>query len=257
MKALGLFGLNVPEEYGGSEVDYTTFAMIFEELSRGWMGLAGVLGTHLVLCDVLVRFGTEEQKRRFLPGLATGERRGGICLSEPNAGTDLQAITTTARRATATSYVVNGSKMWVTNGRRGKSFLLLAKTDPAAKPRASRHERVRHRKGRAGPDREPRHRQAGLQERRDLRAALRGFSGAGREPDRRRGRPGIQAGDDRPRSRAAQRRRARPGRRAGGVRRSDPLRAAAAHLRQADRASTRRFRSSWPTWRRGSKRRGC
>src|SRR5215813_1897447 len=85
MAKMGLFGLNVPEEFGGTEVDYVTFARIFVELSRGWLGLAGVIGTHLVLCDVLARFGTEDQKKRFLPGLATGERRGGICLSEPNA----------------------------------------------------------------------------------------------------------------------------------------------------------------------------
>jgi alkylation response protein AidB-like acyl-CoA dehydrogenase len=133
MKALGLFGLNIPDEYGGNEVDYTTFAIVFEELSRGWMGLAGILGAHLVLCDVLVRYGTDEQKRRFLPPLAKGEPRGGICLSEPNAGTDLQAITTTARRDGET-YHVDGSKMWVTNGRRAQIFLLLAKTNPAAEP---------------------------------------------------------------------------------------------------------------------------
>jgi alkylation response protein AidB-like acyl-CoA dehydrogenase len=114
-------------------VDATTFVRIFEELSRAWMGLAGVLGTHLVLCEVLARFGSEEQKRRFLPDLARGRRRGGICLSEPNAGTDLQAITTTARRE-AGVYRISGSKMWVTNGRHGDTFLLLAKTDPAAQP---------------------------------------------------------------------------------------------------------------------------
>ncbi len=133
MKKLGLFGLNTPEEYGGAPVDSTTFVRIFEELSRAWMGLAGVLGTHLVMCDVLARFGTAEQKRRFLPALATGEKRGGICLSEPNAGSDLQAITTSARRD-GEVYRVNGSKMWVTNGRHGNAFLLLAKTDPAAQP---------------------------------------------------------------------------------------------------------------------------
>ena len=98
MAKMGLFGLNVPEEFGGTEVDYVTFAQIFAELSRGWLGLAGITGTHLVLCDVLVRYGTPDQKRRFLPGLARGERRGGICLSEPNAGTDLQSIATVARR---------------------------------------------------------------------------------------------------------------------------------------------------------------
>jgi len=133
MAKMGLFGLNIPEEFGGTEVDYVTFARIFVELSRGWLGLAGVIGTHLVLCDVLARFGTEEQKRRFLPGLATGERRGGICLSEPNAGTDLQNISTTAARDGAV-YRVNGSKMWITNARYGNTFLLLARTDPAAKP---------------------------------------------------------------------------------------------------------------------------
>jgi alkylation response protein AidB-like acyl-CoA dehydrogenase len=133
MAKLGLFGLNTPEEFGGTEVDYVTFARIFTELARGWLGLAGVVGTHLVLCDVLVRYGTDEQKRRFLPGLASGEQRGGICLSEAGAGTDLQNISTTAIRNGA-AYRVNGSKMWVTNGRHGSTFLLLAKTDPAAKP---------------------------------------------------------------------------------------------------------------------------
>lgn len=133
MKAMGLFGLSVPEAYGGAEVDYTTFARVFEEISRGWMGLAGILGTHLVLCDVLARFGTEEQRARLLPRLATGEVRGGLCLSEPNAGTDLQAIVTTARRE-GDGYVINGSKMWVTNGRHARVFLLLAKTDGAARP---------------------------------------------------------------------------------------------------------------------------
>ncbi len=133
MKGMGLFGLNIPDAYGGSDVDYTTFAIVFEELSRGWMGLAGILGAHLVLCDVIVRFGTDDQKQRFLPRLARGEPRGGICLSEPGAGTDLQRITTTAVRR-GNAYVVNGSKMWVTNGRRAQALLLMAKTDPAATP---------------------------------------------------------------------------------------------------------------------------
>ena len=133
MKTMGLFGLNIPDAYGGSDVDYTTFCIVFEELSRGWMGLAGIVGSHLVLCDVLVRFGTDAQKQKFLPGLAKGEPRGGICLSEPGAGTDLQAITTTATRH-GDSYIVNGSKMWVTNGRRAQWLLLMAKTNPSATP---------------------------------------------------------------------------------------------------------------------------
>jgi len=133
MRELGLFGLNIPEEYGGAGVDTTTFAMVFEEISKGWLGLAGVLGTNSVMCDIVVRFGTADQKRRFLPGLASGEKRGGICLSESNAGTDLQNIGTTARRDGGV-YRVNGSKMWITNARYGNTFVLLAKTDPAAEP---------------------------------------------------------------------------------------------------------------------------
>jgi alkylation response protein AidB-like acyl-CoA dehydrogenase len=133
MREMGLFGLNIPEEYGGSGVDSTTFAMIFEEISRGWLGLAGVIGSNSVMCDVVARFATEEQKRRFLPGMATGEKRGGICLTESNAGTDLQSIGTTATRD-GEVYRVNGSKMWITNARHGNTFLLLAKTDPTAKP---------------------------------------------------------------------------------------------------------------------------
>lgn len=133
MAKMGLFGLNIPDEFGGTEVDYVTFARIFAELARGWMGLAGIIGPHLVLCDVLGRYGTEDQKRRYLPALATGERRGGICLSEPGAGTDLQNITTRATRD-GDVYRINGSKMWVTNGRHGNTYLLLTKTDLTAKP---------------------------------------------------------------------------------------------------------------------------
>jgi len=133
MKEMGLFGLNVPEEYGGAGVDTTTLAMIFEELSRGWLGLAGVIGTHSVMCDVVVRFGTDEQKKRFLPGMASGEKRGGICLTEAAAGTDLQNISTTAT-LDGDVYRVNGSKLWITNARQGSTFLLMAKTDPSAQP---------------------------------------------------------------------------------------------------------------------------
>jgi alkylation response protein AidB-like acyl-CoA dehydrogenase len=133
MRELGLFGLNIPEEYGGAGVDSSTLAMICEEIAGGWLGLSGVVGTHTVMCDVIARFGTEEQKRRFLPAMATGEKRGGICLTESNSGTDLQAMTTTATRD-GDVYRVNGSKMWITNARHGNTFLLLAKTDPAVQP---------------------------------------------------------------------------------------------------------------------------
>jgi alkylation response protein AidB-like acyl-CoA dehydrogenase len=133
MKQLGLFGANIPEEYGGLDLSYTVFAMIFEEISRVWMGLAGILGTHTVLADVITRFGTEDQKRRFLPVMARGDKRGAICLSEPHAGTDLQSIRTTAQRR-GDHYFINGSKMWITNGRRAEVMLIMAKTDKDCQP---------------------------------------------------------------------------------------------------------------------------
>lgn len=133
MADLGLFGCSVPEEYGGLGLSFTTFALIVEELSRGWMSLVGPIGTHSVICDIISRFGTDEQKREYLPGLASGERRGGLALSEPDAGTDVQRISTTARRS-GDGYLINGSKMWITNGRYGNTFILAAKTDPKADP---------------------------------------------------------------------------------------------------------------------------
>jgi alkylation response protein AidB-like acyl-CoA dehydrogenase len=133
MKELGLFGANVPEQYGGLGLDTATFAMIIEELARGWMSVVGPLGTHSVICDIIQRFGTEEQRREFLPGLASGQRRGGLALSEADAGTDVQRLRTTATRH-ADGYLINGSKMWITNGRHGNTFVLAAKTDPAADP---------------------------------------------------------------------------------------------------------------------------
>jgi alkylation response protein AidB-like acyl-CoA dehydrogenase len=133
MKELGLFGCNVPEEYGGLALSYTTFALIIEEIARGWMSLVGPIGTHSVICDIINRFGTEAQKREYLPGLASGERRGGLALSEADAGTDVQRLRTTATRVEG-GYLINGSKMWITNGRYGNTFVLVAKTDPQAEP---------------------------------------------------------------------------------------------------------------------------
>jgi alkylation response protein AidB-like acyl-CoA dehydrogenase len=133
MKELGLFGANVPAEYGGLGLDYTTYAMVIEELSRGWMSVVGPLGTHGVICDIILRFGTDEQRRAFLPGLASGERRGGLALSEADAGTDVQRIRTTATPS-GDGYLINGAKMWITNGRHGNTFVLAAKTNPQADP---------------------------------------------------------------------------------------------------------------------------
>jgi alkylation response protein AidB-like acyl-CoA dehydrogenase len=133
MADLGLFGANIPQAYGGLGLDYTTYAMIIEELARGWMSIVGPIGTHAVSCDIIHRFGTEEQRQRFLPELAAGKRRAGLALSEADAGTDVQRIRTTATRA-GDGYLISGSKMWITNGRHGNTFVLAAKTDLKADP---------------------------------------------------------------------------------------------------------------------------
>ncbi|MFH9964541.1 acyl-CoA dehydrogenase family protein [Streptomyces mirabilis] len=133
MKKLGIFGLAVPEEYGGTPVSTSCYVLVTEELARGWMSLAGAMGGHTVVAKLLLRFGTKEQKRRWLPRLATGEVRATMALTEPGGGSDLQAMRTLARR-TADGYVVNGSKTWITNSRRSGLIALLCKTDPDATP---------------------------------------------------------------------------------------------------------------------------
>jgi alkylation response protein AidB-like acyl-CoA dehydrogenase len=133
MKTLGLFGATIPEAYGGLGLDYATYALVVEELSVGWMSLAGVINSHLILAYCIGSFGTEAQKARLLPALAAGARRGGICLTEPHGGSDLQAIRTVARRHDG-HYLLTGTKMFVTNGRFGDTFLVLARTDVAADP---------------------------------------------------------------------------------------------------------------------------
>ena len=133
MRELGLFGATIPAEYGGLGLDYTTYAMIVEELCRGWMSLSGVLNTHLMFAYVLQMHGTAEQKARYLPALARGEHRAALCLTEPHAGSDAQRIRTTAVRR-GDHYVVNGSKMFITNARTATIYSLVAKTDPSADP---------------------------------------------------------------------------------------------------------------------------
>ncbi len=133
MKRMGLFGITVPEEYGGADLDKVSFTLVFEEISRGWMGIAGILGSHSLSCWMIARHGTPEQKQRYLPELATGARRTGIGLTEPGAGTDLQGIRTAARRE-GDHYVVNGSKTWITNARHADPLPVLVKTDPTASP---------------------------------------------------------------------------------------------------------------------------
>ncbi|WP_405476875.1 acyl-CoA dehydrogenase family protein [Streptomyces sp. NBC_00009] len=134
MKDLGIFGLAIPEEYGGTPVSTPCYVLITEELARGWMSLAGAMGGHTVVSKLLLHFGTDEQKNRYLPKMATGEIRSTMALTEPGGGSDLQAMRTVARRD-GDSYVVNGGKTWITNSRRSQLIALLCKTDPAAEPK--------------------------------------------------------------------------------------------------------------------------
>ena len=133
LKELGLFGATIPAEFGGLGLDYTTYAMVIEEIGRGWMSLTGVLNTHLILAYLLRNHGTREQQERWLPALARGDQRGALCLTEPHAGSDVQSIRTTAVRD-GDDYVVNGSKMFITNARTATLYALAVKTDPHADP---------------------------------------------------------------------------------------------------------------------------
>ncbi|MFE7385293.1 acyl-CoA dehydrogenase family protein [Streptomyces zhihengii] len=138
MKTLGVFGLAVPEEYGGTPVSTPCYVLVTEELARGWMSLAGAMGGHTVVAKLLLHYGTEEQKRRYLPRMATGEIRATMALTEPGGGSDLQAMRTVARRVDGDGgeggYVVDGTKTWITNSRRSGLIALLCKTDPEASP---------------------------------------------------------------------------------------------------------------------------
>ena len=127
LRELGLFGLNVPEEYGGLGADRVSYALAFEEIARAWLGAAGLFGPHSVACWLIARNGTHQQKERYLPKMATGELRSGIALTEPGAGTDLQGITTTATKD-GDHYVVSGTKTWITNARVAGVLPVLVKT---------------------------------------------------------------------------------------------------------------------------------
>ena len=134
MKRIGIFGLAVPEAYGGTPVSTRCYVLVTQELARGWMSLAGAMGGHTVVAKLLDLFGTDEQKQRYLPAMATGELRATMALTEPGGGSDLQAMTTVAR-ADGDELVVNGAKTWITNARRSGLIALLCKTDPHATPK--------------------------------------------------------------------------------------------------------------------------
>jgi alkylation response protein AidB-like acyl-CoA dehydrogenase len=134
MKALGIYGLVIPEPYGDAPVSTPCYAEVTAELARGWMSLAGAMGGHTVVAKLLLAFGTDEQKQRYLPRMATGQVRATMALTEPGGGSDLQAMTTVARRD-GDAYRINGAKTWITNARRSQLIALLCKTDPDARPR--------------------------------------------------------------------------------------------------------------------------
>ncbi|MFT4262226.1 MAG: acyl-CoA dehydrogenase family protein [Nocardioides sp.] len=134
MKELGIYGLAIPEPYGEVQVSMPCYVEVTTELARGWMSLAGAMGGHTVVAKLLVAFGTEEQKDRYLPKMATGEIRATMALTEPGGGSDLQAMTTNAR-VDGDELVVNGAKTWISNARRSQLIALLCKTDPAAEPK--------------------------------------------------------------------------------------------------------------------------
>jgi len=133
MKELGLFGVTIPEEYGGMGLDLTTYAMIVEELSRGWISISGVVNTHFIGSYLLIKFGTDEQKETFLPKMASGEMRAAFSLSEPEVGSDVQGIKSVATKE-GDAWVLNGQKMWVTNGLLSDLVFVLMKNDPKADP---------------------------------------------------------------------------------------------------------------------------
>ena len=133
MKRIGIYGLAIPESYGGSPVSTRCYVLVTQELSRGWMSLAGAMGGHTVVAKLLALFGTEEQKRTYLPPMAAGDLRATMALTEPGGGSDLQNMKTTAL-ADGSELVINGSKTWISNARRSGLIALLCKTDPAAKP---------------------------------------------------------------------------------------------------------------------------
>jgi alkylation response protein AidB-like acyl-CoA dehydrogenase len=134
MRELGLFGVTIPEEYGGMGLELATYAMIVEELSRGWISISGIVNTHFIGSYLLMKFGTEEQRKEFLPKMATGEIRAAFSLSEPEVGSDVQGIKGAAKQLDSGDWELNGQKMWVTNGLRSGLVFVLMKTDPQADP---------------------------------------------------------------------------------------------------------------------------
>ena len=255
MKELGLFGVTIPEEYGGMGLDMTTYAMIVEELSRGWISISGVVNTHFIGSYLLMKFGTDEQRDLYLPRMATGEVRGAFSLSEPEVGSDVQGIKSTATEVDG-GWEINGQKMWVTNGLRSGLVFVLVKTDPKADPpyRGMTCFICEKEPGRRPEvpwaDDPAEDQEDGLQGRRVDGARFRRLQGRRRpRPWRsRRHRRGLQADDGRARARPCQRRRARRRRSPALPRAGAALQRRSARPSASRSPSTRRSPSSSPRW---------
>ncbi len=251
----------MPEEYGGLGLDLTTYALAVSELARGWMSVSGIINTHFIVVNMLMRDGTEEQKERLLPRMATGEIRGAFSMTEPECGSDVQAIRSTAVRD-GDDYVVNGQKMWVTNGLRSGVVATLVKTDTEITPAhngmsvllVEKTPGVAQEGGLTIPPQLEKLGYKGVEttelvfadHRVPAANLLGGEEGAG-----------LRADDVGRRGRPRERRRPRCGRRPARVRARHPLRPGAPRVRQARSPSTRASSSSWPRWRPRSRPRGC
>ena len=241
MKEMGLFGVTIPEEYGGLGLDLTTYALIQVELSRGWMSLSGVLNTHFISAWMIKTYGTDEQRETYLPRMATGELHSAYSMTEPHAGSDVQAIRTLAERD-GDEFVITGQKMWATNGFQSNMMTLLAKTDPNAEPRhrgmtafvLEKEPATHEQPGLVIP---PKLKKLGYKGVESVELVFDGFRDPGVERARRRGRDrrGLQVLHGRHRARPGQHRRAGDRDRHGGLRGVDPLRAGARGIREADR----------------------
>ena len=255
MSEMGLFGLMIPEEYGGLGESLLTYALCVEELARGWMSVSGVINTHFIVAYMIRQHGTDEQKQRFLPRMATGEVRGAFSMSEPELGSDVAAIRTKGVRNADGGYTINGQKMWLTNGGSSTLVAALVKTDEGAdKPHRNLTAFLIEKPAGFGevlpglviPGKIDKLGYKGIDTTELIfdgyRAAaadvLGECAGAGLLPDdgRRRGRPRQRGG---------------PGMRGGhpGVRTGDPLRAAAHRRSASPSPNTRPSRSSSPRWR--------
>ena len=251
MKELGLFGATIGEEYGGLGLSAWTYAQIVIKVASVWMAPSGIFNSHLIAASAIESNGTEEQKRKYLPQMATGEFRGSLGLTEPNAGSDLQAIRTVAK-LDGDHYVVNGSKTWITNSLHGHMTLLLVKTDPRGEAAPQGHEHAHRREGpglqrrrQAEEDGLPRHRH--LPARASTTTACRRRTCSAASKARASSRPpaaSSSAGSTSPRAAPASPK-ARSRWRCATRRSAAP---------SASRSgSTRRSSSSWPTWRRRSR----